>query len=172
MRRSRPIFMGMFMKKLYEKLCKIEEYFCAAGLLFLVFFILLSALLRAFKVSQSWYIDLAMLVFAWTAFLGADVAWRKGQILGVDLFTRTLPKVGQRIIELVIYLIILATLAVIFVYGIRLAWTDRLSTYQSMPIPSALVTFSLVVASFSMIFSTIQKIVNTVSALAGKGDKK
>ncbi|MCE1159462.1 MAG: TRAP transporter small permease [Spirochaetia bacterium] len=146
------------MSKIYRWFCRIEEIACGIGFGFLIFFIFLSAVLRLFKLSMSWYIDLAMLCLAWTAFLGADVAWREGQIIGIDLITRRLPASIRRAVELVVLGIIAATLVVIVVFGARLAWTERVSRYQSMPIPLALVTLSLVVAAFSMFFSTIQKI--------------
>lgn len=146
------------MSKIYRWFCRIEEIACGIGFGFLIFFIFLSAILRLFKLSMSWYIDLAMLCLAWTAFLGADVAWREGQIIGIDLITRRLPARIRRAVELVVLGIIAATLVVIVIFGARLAWTERVSRYQSMPIPLALVTLSLVVAAFSMFFSTIQKI--------------
>ncbi|MDP2790321.1 MAG: TRAP transporter small permease subunit [Rectinemataceae bacterium] len=155
------------MKKIYRWFCKVEEIVCGVGFGFLIFFIFISAVLRFFKLSMSWYLDLAMLCLAWTAFLGADVAWREGQIIGIDLVTRKLPVKVQRIVELIVLLIIAATLVVIVIFGSRLAWTDRVSRYQSMPIPLALVTLSLVVASFSMFFSTIQKIRKLVLQMAG-----
>ncbi|MFH2076589.1 MAG: TRAP transporter small permease [Pseudomonadota bacterium] len=146
------------MKKLYRWYCKAEEVVCGVGFIFLVGFVFLSAILRFFRFSMSWNIDLAMLFLAWTAFLGADIAWRGGQIIGVDILTRKLPVPLRRITELVVYLIILVALVIIFIFGIRLAWSERVSTYQSMPIPYSLVTISLVFSSFSMIFTTIQKI--------------
>jgi len=156
------------MSKIYRWFCRVEEIVCGVGFGFLIFFIFLSAVLRLFKLSMSWYMDLAMLCLAWTAFLGADVAWREGQIIGIDLVTRKLPVKAQRIVELIVLLIIAATLVVIVIYGSRLAWTDRVSRYQSMPIPLALVTLSLVVAAFSMFFSTIQKIRKLLHLMAGK----
>ena len=44
----------------------------------------------------------------------------------------------------------------------RLAWTERLRTFQSLPIPYSLVNLSLVVATFSMSISTIGKIKNCI----------
>jgi TRAP-type C4-dicarboxylate transport system permease small subunit len=126
--------------------------------MFLITFVFLSAILRFFRVSMSWNIDLAMLLLAWTAFLGADIAWRSGQLAGVDLVTRNLPSVLQKIFQILVYLIITAALLVIFVYGIRLMWTERVRTYQSMPIPYSLVTLSLVIAAISMVCSTVIKI--------------
>jgi TRAP-type C4-dicarboxylate transport system permease small subunit len=125
---------------------------------FLIAFVFLSAILRFFRISMSWNIDLAMLLLAWTAFLGADIAWRGGQLAGVDLVIRNLPRTTQKIIQILVYLIITAALIVIFVFGVSLVWTERVRTYQSMPIPYSLVTLSLVIAAMSMVFSTILKI--------------
>jgi len=102
---------------------------------------------------------------AWTAFMGADVAWRDGQIIGVDLLTRKLPASIQRIVELAVYLIILVALVIIFIFGARLAWSERVSKFQSMPIPYSLVTISLVFSAFSMVFTTLQKIRRVARAI-------
>ena len=64
----------------------------------------------------------------------------------------------QKVIAILIYLVIMAALVLITVFGIRLAITERLRTYQSIPIPYSLMTLSLVVAALSMILSTILKI--------------
>jgi len=160
------------MRKIYRFLCKAEEAACGAGLMFLILFVFASAMGRLFKVSESWYIDLSMLCLAWTSFLGADVAWRHGQILGVDLLVRNLPKKVQAAIEILVLAIIMLMLAVIVYFGIRLAIVDRLERFQSMPIPYALVTYSLVVASASMFFTTIQKIRRAVMVIAAKGASK
>lgn len=160
-------------KKIYQWLCNAEKVVCGAGFMLLVGLVFLSAILRFLRFSVSWNIDLAMLLLAWTAFLGADVAWRSGQIIGVDLFTRSLPRGVQKIIELLIYFIILAALVLMFYYGARLAWSERLAKYQSMPIPYSLVTISLVIASFSMFLTTLQKIRKSLlNFSAGKEEPK
>lgn len=146
------------MRKLYHTLCKIEVAACGIGFVFLVAFIFLSAILRFFRVSMSWNIDLALFLLAWTAFLGADVAWRSGQLVGIDIVTRNLPKTVQKILEMTIYVIVFGALIVIIIFGLRLAWTERLRTYQSIPIPFSLVTISLVTAALSMVVSTVLKI--------------
>ena len=146
------------MKKFYEYFCKIETAICGVGFIFLVLFVFASAILRFMRVSMSWNIDLAMLLLAWTAFLGADIAWRSGQLIGIDIVTRYFPKKMQKVILLLIYAIILCVTVIICIYGARLVWTERLRTYQSMPIPYSLVSLSLVVAIFSMSISTIGKI--------------
>ncbi|MDR0706600.1 MAG: TRAP transporter small permease subunit [Treponema sp.] len=146
------------MRKIYRALCKAEVVMCGVGFIFLVAFVFLSAILRFFRISVSWNIDLAMFLLAWTAFLGADIAWRSGQLVGVDLITRRLPRNVQKIIEILLYCVVLSALSLIVVFGVRLAITERLRTYQSIPIPYSFMTISLVVAGLSMIFSTILKI--------------
>ncbi|MDR0589222.1 MAG: TRAP transporter small permease subunit [Spirochaetaceae bacterium] len=159
------------MRKIYHALCKAEVVICGIGFIFLVAFVFLSAILRFFRISMSWNIDMAMFLLAWTAFLGADIAWRSGQLVGVDLITRRLPQKLQRIITILIYLIIMAALVLIVVFGIRLAVTEHLRTYQSIPIPYSFMTLSLVVAALSMILSTILKIKRCVLEFNGNSGR-
>ena len=146
------------MRKVYRFLCKAEEIICGAGFVLLIFLVFLSAILRFFRVSMAWNIDMAMLLLAWTAFLGADIAYRSGQLVGIDLVTRVLPQKLQIFIEILIFLIILVALAAIIYFGIRLAASEWIRRYQSMSIPYSIVTISIVFASASMVLSTILKI--------------
>ena len=146
------------MRKFYQTLCKIEVALCGTGFIVLVSMVFLSAILRFFRFSMAWNIDMALLLLAWTAFLGADIAWREGRLVGVDLVTRRLPHILQKSVELIVYLAILVVLVLIVVFGIQLSNTERLRRFQSLPIPYSMVTMSLVVASFSMTISTIIKI--------------
>jgi TRAP-type C4-dicarboxylate transport system permease small subunit len=150
------------MRKIYNALCKAEVFACGVGFMFLVLFVFGSAILRFFRISLAWNIDMAMLLLAWTAFLGADIAWREGQLVGIDLVTRNLPKTLQKVVQILVYLVVLAAMVVIFVFGARLAWVERVRTYQSMPIPYSLVTLSLTLAAFSIVISTILKIKKAV----------
>ena len=146
------------MKKILKYLDLTEKVICGTGFIILVLLVFFSAILRFFRVSMSWNIDLAMLFLAWTSFLGADIAWRSGQLIGIDILTRHLPAVVQKILSLIILVIIFFLTCVICVYGARLVWVERLRMYQSIPVPYSVVTMSLVVATFSMALSTIGKI--------------
>ncbi len=161
---------GVFMKKILKYLDMAEKIVCGVGFILLVLLVFSSAILRFFRVSMSWNIDLAMLLLAWTSFLGADIAWRSGQLIGIDVVTRHLPALVQKILSLIIYMIILVLTCVICVYGARLVWFERLRTYQSMPIPYSIVTLSLVIATFSMAISTIGKIKNVILSFKTKED--
>ncbi|MDR1468843.1 MAG: TRAP transporter small permease subunit [Spirochaetaceae bacterium] len=157
------------MKKVYHALCKAEVAICAVGFMFLVAFIFVSAILRSFRLSVSWNIDLAMFFLAWVSFLGADIAWRSGQLVGIDIIVRRLPFKLQKIIDIFVYVVIFAALIIIAVFGFRLMITEKLRTYQSIPIPFSLMTLSLVVAALSMLLSTILKVKQAVLEIAGNG---
>lgn len=158
------------MRKLYHAICKLEVIICGAGFILLVAFVFLSAILRFFRVSMAWNIDMALFLLSWTAFLGADIAWRGGRLVGVDIVTSRLPAGLQKITQLLIYIVIFAALVIIIIFGTRLAWTERVRKFQSIPIPYSLVTMSLVTAALSMLVSTILKIRRCI--LNFKGEKK
>ena len=160
------------MKKILKYLDFAEKIICGVGFILLILLVFSSAILRFFRISMSWNIDLAMLLLAWTSFLGADIAWRSGQLIGIDVLTRHFPKTIQKILTLIIYVIIFFLTCVICVYGIRLVWVERLRTYQSMPIPYSVVTLSLVVATFSMSISTIGKIKNVIISFKNEDIKE
>jgi len=155
-------------KRVYNFCCKVEVVLCCIGFIGLVSMVFLSAFLRFFRVSMAWNIDMAMLLLAWTAFLGADIAYRSGRLVGVDILVRNFPKKIQLIVQVLVSLVILAALFIIVYYGFRLAWFDRLRRFQSLPIPFSIVTLSIVLASASMVISTLIKIKDRVLLLIEK----
>ena len=111
---------------------------------------------------------MAMLLLAWTAFLGADIAYRSGQLVGVDILMRNFPQKIQVIVEILLFIVILTALCMIVYYGIRLGLVERLRRFQSMRIPYSIVTMSIVLASASMAVSTLNKIRQRVILLLQK----
>jgi TRAP-type C4-dicarboxylate transport system permease small subunit len=146
------------MRALYKALCKAETVVCGVGFVTLISLVFLSAILRMFHVSLAWNIDLAMLLLAWTAFLGADIAYRAGQLVGIDLVTRNLPVKIQKIIEIFLFIVIFVALVIVVVFGWRLASSEWARKYQSINIPYSVVTLSMPFAAASMCISTLLKI--------------
>ena len=157
-----------FIRAVYKVLCKAEVVLCCIGFIGLITMVFLSAILRFFNFSLAWNVDMAMLLLAWTAFLGADIAYRSGQLVGVDIFVRNLPKKLQIVIQLVVFVIILLALCIIVYYGFRLAYLERLRRFQSLPIPFSIITLSIVLASASMVISTVVKIKERIVLLLRK----
>ncbi|GMO54416.1 MAG: TRAP transporter small permease [Termitinemataceae bacterium] len=164
------------MKKFYQAACHVEKIFTGVSFVAIVALVLASAVLRGLHLSLSWNIDLAILLLAWASFLGADCAFRDGQLIGIDLLTRRFPPKCQKIIEILVLLSILVALVLLFFYGLKLVWSDRTRTYSSLPISYSWATLSLPVASFSMIITTILKIKDVIlgfkSGETAKGGSK
>ncbi|MDR3048703.1 MAG: TRAP transporter small permease [Elusimicrobiota bacterium] len=153
------------MKKIYNAFCKIEELICSVTFIALVAAVFLSAILRGLGVSVSWNIDVALLLLAWTSFLGADCAFRAGQLIGIDIVTRKFEPKTQNIVEIFVLLAILFLLAFIIIYGIKLVQNDWGRQYGALPISFSWAVLSLPVASFSMSISAILKIKSRIDEL-------
>ena len=154
------------MKKIYSLFCKTEEIICGIFFVALVSSILVSAILRSVSMSMSWNIDVALLLLAWTSFLGADIAFRSGQLVGIDLFTRKLPKGAKIIIELIVLFLIVVLLIFFIWFGMKLVITDWMRQMGALPISFSWIVLSLPLASFSMLISAIIKIKERKSAYA------
>jgi TRAP-type C4-dicarboxylate transport system permease small subunit len=138
----------------------------------MVAFVFVAAILRFMRVSMSWSIDFAMLLLSWTAFLGADIAWRDGQMVGLDLLVVKLPPPLRKFIGTLFYLIILVLMITIMVYGFRLILREPLRLYNSMPIPYWWLQLSIIVMSISMMITTILKIRRNILNFGNQDESK
>ena len=79
------------MKKIYRAFCEIEETLCNIGFGAMIALVFISAIARNLKHPLAWSIDVAQLMLCWTTLIGADIAFRHGKFLGLDLLTRHFP---------------------------------------------------------------------------------
>jgi TRAP-type C4-dicarboxylate transport system permease small subunit len=145
--------------KIYEQICKIEIIICGGLFLVIVFLVFISAMLRKFNCPIQWSIDVSQLCFAWLAFLGGDVALRKGSLIGVALVTGKLNKKMQQIIKNICYLLMIVLLAVFIRYGFPLAIHNWDRAFQTLPISYGFVTISLPISSILMICSIFHNLI-------------
>ena len=101
---------------MYQRL----EYACAA-LLFVAIVLLVgvAAVTRFMGAPIIWSIEIAQLFFVWLVMLSADLAMQHGRHFGLSLLADALPPRGQRILEIVNYLIVLALIVFLLVYAVR-----------------------------------------------------
>jgi TRAP-type C4-dicarboxylate transport system permease small subunit len=90
---------------------------CLAGCAALVF---LAAVSRAVGAPIIRTIDIAMLLFIWCAFLGADAAQRARQHIIIDIIVRHFPQRLQRTLLIVHWTVIVVFLLTLVVLGIQL----------------------------------------------------
>lgn len=146
------------MKKIYKIFCKIEEVICASLFLGIIALVFASAVCRYLKIPLQWSIDVTQLIFAWVAFLGADIAMRNGKLIGVGLITEKLPPKTAHALAIFCNIFILFILAIFIYYGFKLGINSWNRQFQTLPVSYSFVTFSLPVSSIFMVMSTIGNI--------------
>ncbi len=121
------------MQKIYELICKKEILAaqCALGILSLLVFA--AAVGRFLYYPLNWAMDAATFLFAWTVFLGADVAMRMDRLFCIELITMKLSQKAQLYLKLINYIIIVIFLVGMIGYGLRLSYTTRFRTFQGIP---------------------------------------
>lgn len=146
-------------KALYQGFCRIEEALCNIGFAGMVMFVFLSAIARNVGHPLAWSLDVAQLMLCWVTLIGADVAFRHGKFMGLDLLTRKFSVKIQRILELLVDVIILITLIIFIVYGFKLTVDSWKRSFQTLKLSYSFVTMALPVMSVLMSVSVVLDIV-------------
>lgn len=145
--------------KAYEKFCSIELYVGAILLVSTVFVLTLAAILRTINFPINWGLDLALLMFTWSVYIGADTALRDDKMVNVDVLQNLLKPKARKILQLIIYLIILVFLAALVYLGFKLAYSSRNRSFQGIPKMSySWATLSIPIPSSFMMVTTVLKI--------------
>jgi len=147
------------MKKIYKAFCRVEEVIvgiCFASIVALIF---IAALFRQLDMPLVWADDIAKLLFAWAAFLGADVAMRYSRLVGVDILVNKLPKKVAKLTRIFVFAIVIALLCAFVYYGIKLSIESVDRDFQTLSNFSySYVTAALPVSSFFMIITALRQI--------------
>jgi TRAP-type C4-dicarboxylate transport system permease small subunit len=157
------------MNKKWELFYKFEEYVAAFLLLGATLVIFFAAVFRSFDHPLNWSLDIALFLFAWSVFLSAEVAMRKGNLVNVDFLVQRFPQSVQRALGIVIYLIILIFLATIAGFGLYLSYVTRARAFQGIPTFSyTWITLSVPVGSSLCMINCIRVIYRFLKNLPGE----
>ena len=138
---------------------KAEVWIAGTLLVLMVLLVLLGGIARFLHVPMNWTIDAATCAFAWATFLCADIAWRRGALMSVDLLTRRLPIAIQKGLVMLNYLLIALFLVFLVVAGGWLCWTSWARSFRGIPwISYSWVTLSLPVGGVLLLITTGLKI--------------
>ena len=146
------------LQKVYRIYCRFEEIvvgFCFLGVVSLTF---MNAVLRTVKKPIATADDICLLLFAWAALLGADVALRYSRLVGMDMFTRKLSPKLQKITQILVFVIMILAMILFVRYGFQLASRNWNRLLNSLPISYGFVTMSLPVTCILMILTSLVKI--------------
>ena len=158
------------MKKFYQRFCQVETVLAVTCLVAMMLIVFSAAVLRACGKPINWSMDVALFLTAWATFLGADVAYRSGKLVMVDILTGRFPKKYQDWLAAVMYVLILGFLAMMIVYGVKLSITTRMRTFQGIPgFSYTWVTIAIPISCAFMSITTIRHIVSSIRRALGKG---
>lgn len=149
-------------KAFYRGFCHVEEALCNIGFAVMVTFVFISAIARNIGHPLAWSIDVAQLMLCWTTLIGADVAFRHGKFMGLDLLTRKFPLKVQRALGVVMDIIILVALIIFIIYGFRLTADSWKRSFQTLKLSYSFVTMALPVMSSLMSVSVVLDIVKRI----------
>lgn len=141
------------MKQIYRWYCKIEVALTATAFFAIIALTFINAVLRAFKHPIVASDDICTCLFAWVSFMGADIAMRRNRLVGMDLLTMHLPIKVQKVLQLIVYIIMGATIILLAVNGYKLAMLNWGRAFNTLPISYGLVTLSLPICGIQMLLT-------------------
>lgn len=147
------------MKTVYKWYCRIETAIVAAGFFAIVALTFSNAVLRAFNQPIVAADDICTLLFAWVSFMGADVAMRANRLVGMDLVTMHLSAKLQKALQLIVYVVMIATISLLIVKGVELAQMNWARFFNTLPISYGWATLSLPVCGAQMLLTIVIKMV-------------
>ena len=155
------------MIKYYEKFSKAEVAVASICLITCVSVIFISALLRVIGHPINWATDLSLLLFTWSTFMGADIAFRAGKLVNVDILANMLPDCMRKWNKIVIYSVCLIFLCALVYLGLIQSVKTWHRSFNGISwLSYTWVTLSVPVCCLSMVVTTLLKIRDTVKNVA------
>ena len=154
------------MNKIYKLYCKAEEVLVGLFFIVIVALTFMNAMLRLFGAPIIYADDICMLLFSWTALMGADVAMRYCRLVGMDIVTSKLSPKVQKAIGLVVQVLMIAMLVVLIKGGVKIVKLNGkrpFNTLEAFGIRYGYVTTSIPVCCSMMIFTCVTKIFKLIT---------
>ena len=148
-------------------LARVEELIARILLALLVLLVFVPAVTRTFNRPVIWSIEIAQLLFAWLAFLGANQAMRAGAHIGVDVLTRHLPPRLRKAVALFNLGLIAAFLAALLWYGVELTFVSVDRRFMTTNLSFAFATVAAPLGAALLLLTTTGRI---AAALRGGPD--
>ena len=148
-------------------LARVEELISKTLLTLLVLLVFVPAVTRTFNRPIIWSIEIAQLLFAWLAFLGANQAMRAGAHIGVDVLTRHLPPRIRKAVALFNLGLVAAFLAALLWYGVELTFVSVDRRFMTTNLSFAFATVAAPLGAALLLLTTAGRI---AAVLRGPGD--
>jgi TRAP-type C4-dicarboxylate transport system permease small subunit len=121
--------------------------------------VLLGAITRTIGAPLIWAVDVAQMLFAWTAVLGADVALKRWQHIEIDILVRAFPASVRRLLAYAWLVLIAAFLAALVWLGTELTLLNLERELGDTPLSYGWVTAAIPVGAALMLLTTVIRLV-------------
>ena len=147
------------MRAAYGFLLRLEAILAGVFLVLMVLLIFVGGIARLLHYPQNWTIDLSTCFFAWGVFLCADIAWRRDQLMSIDVLTARVPPRVARALNYANLVIIAVFLGYAIWAGIELSHFSWARSFQGIPgVSYSWVTMSISVGSALLLATTLLKL--------------
>ncbi|WP_347551296.1 TRAP transporter small permease [Pseudalkalibacillus hwajinpoensis] len=123
------------------------------------------------KDSLRWSEELARYIMVWSVFIGSALAIRKRELISVDAIKELMSDRAKAILNVVVYLICIAFLAVLVNYGFVLVGNIIGQTSPAMNISMAWAYSAIPVGSILMIINCVAVIMEVILKLKGGNEQ-
>ena len=134
---------------------------CAAVLLLLFTVLILFDIVCRYwlHIPLSWPTELTVLLFQWTAFLGAAIALGRGSHFGLSLLVDAVPPAAQRILRWFILIVMLAGSALLISVSLDMIAQQKFSSYPTLPFSHATAYYGVLLSAGLMILFTFEQMI-------------
>lgn len=161
------------MNRVFEVFEKVELVLAGFCLTISAFLIFIAAVARSISMPINWSIDISLFLFAWATFLSADIAFRKGQLVNMDIVIKRIPPKASKVIQAGIYVAVIIFMAMLLFYGTKLSIISRKRPFQGIPgISYSWITMSLPVGAALIIRTTVEKIISLFDIITDSNGNK
>jgi TRAP-type C4-dicarboxylate transport system permease small subunit len=147
------------MRNVIAALRRAEDALARAGLAGCAALVFVAAVSRALGSPILWAIDVAMLLFIWCSFLGADAALRAKQHIIIDIVVRMFPQKVQRALLIAHWTVIVAFLGALVVLGAQLTLLNLERPMGDTEISYGFVTAAVPVGALLMALTAVRQLV-------------
>lgn len=150
------------MKKISDKILKIEEILAGGMLVLISVLVFLSAVARTIGMPVNWAQDVSLLAFGWLTFIGSDIVAKTGNLIRIDMLANKLPKNVQKILTVVFDVLMALFLLILIVYGFILVSQSWYRTFNTLKLSYAWCTLAVPVGALLMIFTIMEKLIKDI----------
>ncbi len=147
------------MANVLDVIARGEDLLARAFLASCAALVFVAAVSRAFGAPVLWAIDVAMLLFIWCSFFGADAALRKKQHIIIDIVVRLFPQKVQRALLITHWTVMIVFLLTLVVLGAELTMLNVQRPMGDTEISYAYVTAAVPAGSFLMALTAMRQLV-------------